>query len=762
MKIFLSFFSLISVSFILCSNAVCANDYHEGDKEGLRAYLRQASAVKGKLNLEHIGLAISDTTDWYTSENWVNKIASGPTTWIYDSTTKRERLMYIHFNFLNGNNLAVAGEFDCRPFAKLSILKLNGWKTSKLDVSENIELEDFELSNSAVDMLDLRKLNKLEKLSIMSNKNLTMFLLPQGDDNRLSFLNFSNCPINTIDLSKNIKLEYLYLNYVDLKAVDVSNNPKIKILAVGFADIEDIILPTPIPAYEKFMCGQSLLKFSTMPLVEFTHHTNYAPQRPQKIVANVGENIDISSEFVVRGVQSVYKWYDSDSVAITLPSPSDGVFVCNDNAYLRSTLTCEITNSLYPDLTLIYRVRIQDSNDLGNFEVSELSSLRGLLRKPSSSDNKANLEFFGLIPSDTLNWNNNTDWISKLSDWVVWGLDSNNEFCRVKEINLSSFGDDIILEDLDCSAFEYLTSIKIQNLAVKSIDLTNNLLLTNILITGTKITSLDLSNNNLPEYIDCSRNELKTLILPSGVGNRLFMLYCNENQLETLDMTKNTRLFSVDAADNKLTSLFVASSTALGFTIDCMNNYLKFSEFPLTMRVNNIYYIPQRDIEMSVDANEVIDLSSEYVIDGNYTTFRWFDEDMGEISLQSDNGVFTYDDMYKGKTVICKMTNERFPGLEITLKVDIADDSNSISSEVGDNADDLFYFDKANETIYIISKAVLSVNIYDVWGKLILSQGVQSLGANDGVFVGDVPSGVYVVSLATQSGAKNVRKIMKD
>lgn len=77
----------------------------------------------------------------------------------------------------------------------------------------------------------------------------------------------------------------------------------------------------------------------------------------------------------------------------------------------------------------------------------------------------------------------------------------------------------------------------------------------------TNLTGLYCNGNNLAS-LDVSRN------------TKLDVLYCQNNRLTTIDISKNTTLIFFDCSGNKLTTLDVSKNTALGF-LACLDNSIQ-------------------------------------------------------------------------------------------------------------------------------------------------------------------------------------------
>jgi Leucine-rich repeat (LRR) protein len=86
-----------------------------------------------------------------------------------------------------------------------------------------------------------------------------------------------------------------------------------------------------------------------------------------------------------------------------------------------------------------------------------------------------------------------------------------------------------------------------------------------------QLTSLDVSNNTALTYLYCNSNQLTSLDVSNNTA--LTYLYCNSNQLTSLDVSNNTALTYLYCFSNQLTSLDVGSNTALTY-LSCTVNQL--------------------------------------------------------------------------------------------------------------------------------------------------------------------------------------------
>ena len=88
---------------------------------------------------------------------------------------------------------------------------------------------------------------------------------------------------------------------------------------------------------------------------------------------------------------------------------------------------------------------------------------------------------------------------------------------------------------------------------------------------GNQLTSLDVSQNTALTKLDCRGNQLTSLDVSQNTA--LTKLDCFSNQLTSLDVSQNTALTKLDCSWTQLTSLDVSQNTALT-KLDCKYNQL--------------------------------------------------------------------------------------------------------------------------------------------------------------------------------------------
>ncbi|PXY46013.1 T9SS type A sorting domain-containing protein [Flavobacterium hydrophilum] len=86
-----------------------------------------------------------------------------------------------------------------------------------------------------------------------------------------------------------------------------------------------------------------------------------------------------------------------------------------------------------------------------------------------------------------------------------------------------------------------------------------------------QLTSLDLSKNTALTSLNCYGNQLTSLNLSNNIA--LQSLYCSSNKITSLDVSKNIALSRLDCRNNAIKSLDLSKNTALT-SLDCVGNLL--------------------------------------------------------------------------------------------------------------------------------------------------------------------------------------------
>ncbi len=101
-----------------------------------------------------------------------------------------------------------------------------------------------------------------------------------------------------------------------------------------------------------------------------------------------------------------------------------------------------------------------------------------------------------------------------------------------------------------------------------------------------QLTKLDLSKNPLVTLLDCHGNRLTTLDVSKNT--EMNFLECSDNQLATLDVARNTALTHLSCYNNKIISLDVSKNTALNYLV-CSGNRMITLDVSKNTKLNLLY-----------------------------------------------------------------------------------------------------------------------------------------------------------------------------
>jgi len=254
-----------------------------------------------------------------------------------------------------------------------------------------------------------------------------------------------------------------------------------------------------------------------------------------------------------------------------------------------------------------------------SYHSDDKEGLRTFMRQPSAQSGKIHAEQLGLQISDTLNWQNNEEWVSKVAG-LTWNNDAPKRLIQIgwQYKNLAGV--------LDASKWTSLTNLGCADNQLTTLNVSANTLLTNLYCHGNKLSSLDVSNNTALAVLYCPNNQFTALDV--SVNTALTNLYCSGNPLTALDVSMNTALRVIECNSNQLTTLDVSANTLL-INLHCTNNQLLLSElFAISERLQNnganignrilgSQNLPAQTVELGTE----LDFSTQSVVNGINTVF---------------------------------------------------------------------------------------------------------------------------------------------
>lgn len=174
------------------------------------------------------------------------------------------------------------------------------------------------------------------------------------------------------------------------------------------------------------------------------------------------------------------------------------------------------------------------------------------------------------------------------------------------------------LEILDCSncfnqeesrsysngVLDLSANTKLQALSCENNGLTELILpdspLRNIYCNNNQLKSLDLSKNESLEFVNCEYNQIEEIDLSKNVA--LIDFHATGNQLSQIDLTANTQLTSLSLYDNDFTALEVSANVNLQY-LSCGSNELTSLDVSKNTNLTSLNCESNRMLTLNVSAN---------------------------------------------------------------------------------------------------------------------------------------------------------------
>lgn len=290
-----------------------------------------------------------------------------------------------------------------------------------------------------------------------------------------------------------------------------------------------------------------------------------------------------------------------------------------------------------------------------------------------------------------------------------------------------------------------------QNTSLKKIDLTHNPKLYHFCGTGNQFESIDISKNSELRDFFCAATLLKKVDVSKNL--KLQSVYLRGNQLTELNFSNHPELETLTCYDNQLASLNVSGCPKLKTVqahnnhlkelkidymhideLTCQDNYLTFSTLPKLKSWGKFVYADQKSIILKVPSNKV-DLSSEYRIDGNITTFFFIE---GGSPIEEKEGVFVYNSSTKNVT-IWAVNATSFSGLILKYNVEF---NAAVSVAI---PQDIEMYANGNR-LYLRTNCPLTATVYTILGvvagQLSVGEGEQMISLSKGVYIVRLSNGM--------------------
>ena len=262
----------------------------------------------------------------------------------------------------------------------------------------------------------------------------------------------------------------------------------------------------------------------------------------------------------------------------------------------------------FPDEKFRDCVKMFDTNDNGLLDNDELAKVTSL---EVSSKGITSLEGLGLFTElQTLKCNDNALTTLDVSKNTLL----TNLNCERNDLILLDVSNNLALIELNCWGNK-LTTLNVNRCTMlevldcgcnelTSLDVSRNTALENLGCRWLSLSSLDVSKNIELKNLYCDDNQLTVLDVSKNIN--LLSLLCDRNQLTTLDVSKNTKLSSLSCWDCKLTSLDVSNNTYLR-ELDCDMNQITALDVRKNTALERLFCSSNQLSELDVSKNTALE-----------------------------------------------------------------------------------------------------------------------------------------------------------
>ncbi|MCT4637548.1 MAG: T9SS type A sorting domain-containing protein [Bacteroidales bacterium] len=588
---------------------------------------------------------------------------------------------------------------DVSKNTKLNSLTCSYNKLTQLDVSKNTKLTELVCGNNKLAQIDISKSIELNKINCVYNQ---LTSLNVSENTKLNSLVCTNNQITKLNIQENTELTNLDCYSNQLTHLDISKNSELNSVVCAYNKLTTIDL-SKNNKLKKLHCHTNCIDLSNLWKIKSSLNEScfftYSDQSNiySTISTSKAIEIDYSSQAVINGKKTIFKWYNLNSELIEDESfieaveNSPGKFIIKkDGAFRCQMRNPEFTVSIntmpifftssseetidIPDVNFkaaLIKIRDLNTNNDGAIQLSEAEKFDGKIDvRNSYIRSLKGIEFFTKIT--TLNcFNNKLTQIDVSKNTELISFDCNSNLLTQLDISKNTKLAYVNCPNNQLTQLDVSKNIKLRNLICSynkliQLDVSRNTELKELTCGGTnRLTHLDISKNSKLTNLNCRNNSLTKLNVQKNT--ELISLNCYNTKLTQLDVSKNVKLLILDCSNNQLTQLDISKNIKLR-NIDCRNNFFCYSKLwdikenlPAYCRKD---YDPQKKIYKthSIKQGGSVDYSSELVFNDNTTVFTWYNatdnSEVDETFVKTiEAGKFKF--LKTGK-YYCKMTNTEF------------------------------------------------------------------------------------------------------
>lgn len=612
-----------------------------------------------------------------------------------------------------------------RSLRTLRLVNAGMYGSNNIDLSWNSVLKSLVLTGNHFTSLNIRGVNDAYQKNLLhdidlSNNELTAVTL--NDNRTIHNLNLSNNKLTELSLKDADNMLTLDVSNNKLTAININYCTLMTYLNVANNNIASVVLPAEI-SLKELHCENNALDFNTLPVIAGLETYTFAPQNDITI-AKIGPGVDLT-RYYLEGT-TTYTWKKADGT----PLQKNTDYTEEKGAthfmtpVIGNQVYCEMTNPKFDGLTLTtsrIEAAAMPTNVVASF-VTTANQTGSIILRASEDNTPIYIDWSG-TEADLIEYQVSTSpqtfeatshagatvrvytysETNNLTVFSIGGLAlSSIDASRLNNLALFGIQGTGLKEDqITWPNSENLGELRLSNNNFSSINLTRYPKLRDVELNNNKLTSFDASLYPNLELLSISSNQLTSFTSDNA---KLWHLDLAYNQLSEINLTKLPEMNQISLIGNQLSQIDVSKMKNLKIL------YLDKNKFrPSTLPLNN-YTLYTCANQEPIDVNVVdgtVDLSSEAVINGKETVYRWFigeptfDEQTGDLvgeelyvndEYMLNNGVTTFTNPVDN--VMCVLTNEEFPNTYFYTKFidvkttginSVTADGNNIAIEISGN-----------------------------------------------------------------------------
>ncbi len=615
----------------------------------------------------------------------------------------------------NAQGLTKLTPSGCPDLIKLSI---DGTDVSSLDVTQNLNLQLLNISDTRIQEIDLSKNTELTQLYCTHESSVN-----------------SEYKIKKLDLSNNSMLYYLFCTGNDLTELDVTKNPLLGSLTAR----KNLLTKIDVSENDGLLClniSDNYIGYADLPWpttstdegdVDLYTEYDYAQRNfPVDKSYPVGAVLDFSEKMLRDKTDTEAVLYAIDESDPTNPVTVPASCYDYDMTTGRLTLNEVYADSVYVSFknskfsaanlrTEMFKIKSAEDYGKPTLVASMAFGVYGGTVSFSVGIDGATAEepkrFFVDFGSGQVECKATNDDASEVN---VSGVTSSGSVRIYTEdgVEISALDvRDVTLYSCNVDQLRSMRSLALVNTGLYSIDLQwnrclrkldlshNNMTsftlvgnnqgygknaLTDVNLSYNKISSFTWNENFTVQHFDISHNALSELNLSDNTT--ITDLNIGYNEFTEFSCSDCTALTDLNVEGNQLSSLTLPDGVVLN-TLNVSNNNFTLATLPATSKVSSNYtYAPQNKISIPTKAPGV-NLAAQNVNDHTTYTWKYAENDFNVPAVYFSStvtGQFTFVRRYVGENVYCEMTNTDFPAFtgENALRTTVIETADMPSNKV--------------------------------------------------------------------------------